>query len=38
MTQQKENAKCKMILNQNHPGNPGYNEKTKHKDNRYRIE
>ena len=25
----KENAKCKKILNQNYPGNPGHNEKVK---------
>jgi hypothetical protein len=30
----KENMKCKKILI--HPGNPGHNEKTKPKDNRYR--
>ena len=34
----KENAKCKMQKgpNSKHPGNPGHNEKTKTKDNRYR--
>jgi hypothetical protein len=31
----KENAKCSQ---QKHPGNPGHNEKTKPKDNRYRRE
>jgi hypothetical protein len=31
----KENAKCKKLITQN-PGNSGYNEKTKLKDNRYR--
>jgi hypothetical protein len=30
----KENAKCKNILTQKHPGNPGHNEKTKPTDNR----
>jgi hypothetical protein len=36
----KENAKCKMQKDTNpkYPGNPGYNEKTKPKDNRYRRE
>jgi chromosome segregation ATPase len=32
----KENAKCKKILTQNCPGNPGHNEKTKPMDNRSR--
>jgi hypothetical protein len=34
----KKNAKCKMqkAPNPKHPGNPGNNEKTKSKDNRYR--
>jgi hypothetical protein len=32
----KENAKCKKNPNSKHPGNPGYNEKTKPKDNRCR--
>jgi hypothetical protein len=32
----KENAKCKEIPNSKHPANPGHNEKTKPKDNRYR--
>jgi hypothetical protein len=30
----KENGKCKRDSNSKHPGNPGHNEKTKHKDNR----
>ena len=30
----KENGKCKKILTQNFPGNPGHNEKTKPTDNR----
>jgi chromosome segregation ATPase len=30
----KENAKCKKGPNSKHPGNPGYNEKTKPMDNR----
>jgi hypothetical protein len=34
----KENAKCKEIPNSKHPANPGHNEKTKLKDNRYRRE
>jgi hypothetical protein len=34
----KENSKCKNILTPKHPGNPGHNEKTKPKDNRYRRE
>jgi hypothetical protein len=34
----KENAKSQKLLNQKHPGNPGHNEKTKPKDNRYRRE
>jgi hypothetical protein len=35
-----KNAKCKMQKNPNpkHPGNPGHNEKTKPKENRYRRE
>jgi DNA-binding transcriptional MocR family regulator len=33
-----ENAKCKKLLTQEHPGNPGHNEKTKPKDTRYRRE
>jgi hypothetical protein len=33
----KENAKCKKLLLK-HPGIPGHNKKTKHKDNRYRRE
>jgi chromosome segregation ATPase len=32
----KENAKFKKDPNSKHPGNPGHNEKTKPKDNRYR--
>ena len=32
----KENAKCSKDPNSKHPGNPGHNEKTKPKDNRYR--
>jgi hypothetical protein len=32
----KEKAKCKKDPNSKHPGNPGHNEKTKPKDNRYR--
>jgi hypothetical protein len=32
----KENANCKKDPNSKHPGNPGHNEKTKPKDNRYR--
>ena len=32
----KENAKCKKDPNSKYPGNPGHNEKTKPKDNRYR--
>ena len=34
----KENAKCKKNPNSKHPGNPGHNEKTKPKNNRYRRE
>jgi hypothetical protein len=34
----KENAKWKKAPNPKHPGNPGHNEKTKPKDNRYRRE
>ena len=34
----KENAKCKKDPNPKQPGNPGHNEKTKPKDNRYRRE
>ena len=34
----KGNAKCKKLLTPKNPGNPGHNEKTKPKDNRYRIE
>ena len=35
----KENTKCKKLLtNPKHPGNPGYNEKTNPKNNRYRRE
>jgi hypothetical protein len=34
----KENAKKKKNANSKHPGNPGHNEKTKPKDNRYRRE
>jgi hypothetical protein len=34
----KENAKCKKDPNPKHLGNPGHNEKTKPKDNRYRQE
>ena len=32
----KENAKCKKLLTQNIQENPGHNEKTKPKDNKYR--
>jgi hypothetical protein len=32
----KENAKCKKILTQKHPGYPGHNEKTKPTENRSR--
>jgi hypothetical protein len=32
----KEYAKCRKIQTPKHPGNPGHNEKTKPKDNRYR--
>ena len=32
----KENAKSKKLLTKKNPGNPGHNEKTKPKDNRYR--
>jgi hypothetical protein len=32
----KENAKCNKDPNSKHPGNPGYNEKTKPMDNRRR--
>ena len=32
----KENAICKKLLTQKHPGNPRHNGKTKPKDNRYR--
>ena len=32
----KENSKSKKNPNSKHPGNPGHNEKTKPKDNRYR--
>jgi hypothetical protein len=31
----KGNAKCKNLLTQKHPVNPGHNEKTKIKGNRY---
>jgi hypothetical protein len=31
----KENAKSKKVLTPKHPGNPGLNEKTNPKDNRY---
>jgi hypothetical protein len=34
----KENPKCKKLLIQNIQKNPGHNEKTKSKDNRYRRE
>ena len=34
----KENAKSKKLLTQNIWGNPGHNQKTKPKDNRYRRE
>ena len=34
----KENPKCKKLLIQNIQKNPGHNEKTKPKDNRYRRE
>ena len=34
----KENAKMQKAPNPKHPGNPGHNEKTKPKDNRYRRE
>jgi hypothetical protein len=35
-TRIKENANCKKYPNSKHPGNPGHNEKTKPKDDRYR--
>jgi hypothetical protein len=34
----KGNTKSKKLLNSKHPANPGHNEKTKLKDNRYRRE
>jgi FtsZ-binding cell division protein ZapB len=34
----KENANSKNLLIQKHPGNPGQNEKTKPKNNRFRRE
>jgi len=34
----KENAKSKKLLTWKHTGNPGHNEKTKPKNNRYRRE
>jgi hypothetical protein len=36
VTKIKENAKILKDPNSKHPGNPGHNEKTKPKDNRYR--
>jgi hypothetical protein len=33
-----QNGKSKKLLTPKHPGNPGHNEKTKPKDNRYRKE
>jgi hypothetical protein len=37
-TTMREKCKMQKAPNPKHPGNPGHNEKTKPKDNRYRIE
>jgi hypothetical protein len=34
----KGNGKCKKSPKTKHPKYPGHNEKTKHKDNKYRLE